>query len=86
MPASFLFPLVLAYFQGVWEAAGVSGLVGLSEWVTPRWGILSGSGELRLRSRVLGTHLQAGHPQRLSPGRAHMAAEPGPRAAFVFIQ
>lgn len=40
----------------------------MSEWVRPRRGILSGSGELYLRSWVLGTHLQAGHPQRLSLG------------------
>lgn len=83
MPVAFLFPPVLACFQGVWEAVG---LESLKEWVRTCRGILSGSRELYLRSRVLGAHLQAGHPQRLSPGRAHMAAEPDPRAAFVFIQ
>lgn len=82
MPVAFHFQ-VLAHFQGVWEAVG---LEGVKERVSSYRGILSGSRELHLRSRVLGAHLQAGHPQRLNLGRAHMAAEPGPRAAFVFIQ
>lgn len=83
MSVAFPLPPLLAYFQGVGEAVG---LEGLKEWVRSCRGILSGCRELHLRSRVLGALLQAGHPQRLSLGRAHMAAEPGPRAAFVFIQ
>lgn len=85
LSSSSLAPAGLKELKEHWGDLG-SRQEGLGECVRSHWGILSDSRERHLRSPKSGALPQGGHPERPSARSAHMAAEPGPRAEFVFIQ